>query len=85
LNVRAGRRAVSENRLDERLKIYTVPRLLIVDEICYLPIGTSPRRLSPTNEYESGALSALFAIGQWRVSSRLYCRQTEEWWRLTGR
>src|SRR5438477_5260869 len=31
-------RAVSENRLDERLKIYTVPRLLIVDEIGYLPI-----------------------------------------------
>src|SRR5262245_55064361 len=26
-------RAVSENRLDERLKIYTVPRLLIVDEV----------------------------------------------------
>src|SRR5881397_566784 len=35
-----------------------------------------PRRLSPTNKHESGALSALFAIGQWRVSSRLYCRQT---------
>jgi DNA replication protein DnaC len=31
-------RAVSENRLDERLKIYTVPRLVIVDEIGYLPI-----------------------------------------------
>src|SRR5207245_553965 len=41
--------------------------------------------LSPTNKYESGALSALFAIGQGRVSSRLYCRQTEEWWGLTGR
>src|SRR5437773_12418817 len=31
-------RAVSENRLDERLKIYTVPRLLFVDEIGYLLI-----------------------------------------------
>ena len=48
-------------------------------------VRPSPRRLSPTNKYQSGALSALFAIGQWRVSSRLYCRQTEEWWRLTGR
>ena len=38
-------RAVSENRLDERLKIYTVPRLLIVDEIRYLPID----RTSPTS------------------------------------
>jgi len=85
LQLAALSRAVSENRLDARLKIYTVPRLLIVDEICYLPIDrTSPRRLSPTNKYESGALSALFAIGQWRVSSRLYCRQTEEWWGLTG-
>ena len=80
LQLAALSRAVSENRLDERLKIYTVPRLLIVDEICYLPIDrTSPRRLSPTNKYESGALSALFAIGQWRVSSRLYCRQTSGW------
>jgi len=56
LQLAALSRAVSENRLDERLKIYTVPRLLIVDEICYLPIDrTSPRRLSPTNKYESGA------------------------------
>ncbi len=31
-------RAMSENRLDEKLKTYTVPRLLIVDEIGYLPI-----------------------------------------------
>src|SRR2546422_11702279 len=69
LQLAALSRAVSENRLDARLKIYTVPRLLIVDEICYLPIDrTSPRRLSPTNKYESGALSALFAIGQWRVA-----------------
>jgi len=56
LQLAALSRAVSENRLDARLKIYTVPRLLIVDEICYLPIDrTSPRRLSPTNKYESGA------------------------------
>jgi len=83
--IAAPSRAVSQNRLDERPKIYTVPRLLIVDEICYLPIDrTSPRRLSPTNKYESGAFSALFAIGQWRVSSRRDCPQTEESWGLTG-
>jgi hypothetical protein len=33
-------RALAENRLDERLKTYTVPRLLIVDEIGYLPVMT---------------------------------------------
>lgn len=31
-------RAASEGRLDEKLKLYTIPRLLIVDEIGYLPI-----------------------------------------------
>lgn len=31
-------RAAAEGRLDEKLKVYTVPRLLIVDEIGYLPI-----------------------------------------------
>jgi len=38
-------RAVSENRLDERLKLYTVPRLLIVDEIGYLPIDRAGANL----------------------------------------
>ena len=32
-------RALSEGRLEEKLKMYTVPRLLLVDEIGYLPIG----------------------------------------------
>ncbi len=31
-------RALSEGRLEEKLKVYTVPRLLIIDEIGYLPI-----------------------------------------------
>ena len=31
-------RALAEGRLDDKLKVYTVPRLLIVDEIGYLPI-----------------------------------------------
>ncbi len=31
-------RAAAEGRQDDRLKLYTVPRLLIIDEIGYLPI-----------------------------------------------
>lgn len=31
-------RVTSEGRLEEKLKVYTVPRLLIIDEIGYLPI-----------------------------------------------
>lgn len=31
-------KAQAEGRLDERLKLYTTPRLLIIDEIGYLPI-----------------------------------------------
>jgi DNA replication protein DnaC len=31
-------KACSENRLEEKLKLYTVPRLLLIDEIGYLPI-----------------------------------------------
>jgi DNA replication protein DnaC len=31
-------RAHAENRLDEKLKVYAVPKLLIVDEIGYIPI-----------------------------------------------
>jgi DNA replication protein DnaC len=30
-------RALAEGRLDDRLKVYTTPRLLIIDEIGYLP------------------------------------------------
>ncbi len=31
-------KALGENRLEDKLKLYTVPRLLIIDEIGYLPI-----------------------------------------------
>src|SRR5215471_324791 len=34
-------RALGEGRLDDKLKVYTVPRLLIVDEIGYLVIATA--------------------------------------------
>ena len=38
-------KAAAEGRLDERLKIYTVPRLLIIDEIGYLPIDRAGANL----------------------------------------
>ena len=31
-------RALTENRLEDKLKLYTMPRLLIIDEIGYLSI-----------------------------------------------
>ena len=38
-------KAGTEGRLDEKLKLYTVPRLLIVDEIGYLPIDRAGANL----------------------------------------
>jgi DNA replication protein DnaC len=38
-------RALTEGRLEERLKLYTVPRLLIIDEIGYLPIDRAGANL----------------------------------------
>ena len=38
-------RGLAENRLEDRLKAYTVPRLLIVDEIGYLPIDRNGANL----------------------------------------
>jgi len=35
---RSPTKAHAEGRLDEKLKLYTTPRLLIIDEIGYLPI-----------------------------------------------
>src|SRR5439155_1300776 len=63
-------RAVSENRLDERLKIYTVPRLLIVDEIGYLPIDRAGANLFfqlISRRYERGPmiLTSNQSFGSW--------------------
>lgn len=38
-------KASAEGRLDEKLKIYTTPKLLIIDEIGYLPIDRSGANL----------------------------------------
>ncbi len=63
-------RAVSENRLDERLKLYTVPRLVIVDEIGYLPIDRAGANLFfqlISRRYERGPmiLTSNQSFGNW--------------------
>ncbi len=52
-------RAVAEGRLDDRLKVYTTPRLLIIDEIGYLPIDRAGANLFfqlISRRYERGAM-----------------------------
>lgn len=36
-------RALMEHRLEDKLKLYTIPRLLIIDEIGYLPMDRTGR------------------------------------------
>ena len=38
-------KALTENRLEDKLKLYTTPRLLIIDEIGYLPIDRAGANL----------------------------------------
>ena len=52
-------RAQAEGRLEEKLKFYTTPRLLIVDEIGYLPIDRQGANLFfqlVTRRYERGPM-----------------------------
>lgn len=63
-------RALSENRLDEKLKMYTVPRLLLVDEIGYLPIDRVGANLFfqlISRRYEKGPmiLTSNQSFGAW--------------------
>lgn len=63
-------RALSEGRLDERLKLYTVPRLLIIDEIGYLPIDRAGANLFfqlISRRYERGPmiLTSNQSFGSW--------------------
>jgi DNA replication protein DnaC len=37
--------ALTENRVEDKLKLYTIPRLLIIDEIGYLPIDRTGANL----------------------------------------
>ena len=63
-------RALSENRLEEKLKTFTVPRLLIVDEIGYLPIDRNGANLFfqlISRRYERGPmiLTSNQSFGAW--------------------
>ena len=63
-------RAGTEGRLDEKLKLYTVPRLLIVDEIGYLPIDRDGANLFfqlVSRRYERGPLilTSNQSFGSW--------------------
>jgi DNA replication protein DnaC len=63
-------RALSEGRLDDRLKVYTMPRLLIIDEIGYLPIDRAGANLFfqlISRRYERGPmiLTSNQSFGSW--------------------
>jgi DNA replication protein DnaC len=63
-------RALTEGRLDDRLKVYTVPRLLIIDEIGYLPIDRAGANLFfqlISRRYERGPmiLTSNQSFGSW--------------------
>ena len=63
-------RALAENRLEEKLKTFTVPRLLIVDEIGYLPIDRLGANLFfqlISRRYEKGPmiLTSNQSFGAW--------------------
>jgi DNA replication protein DnaC len=63
-------KAYAENRLEERLKHYSLPKLLIIDEIGYIPIDQHGAHLFfqlISRRYERGAiiLTANQSFGQW--------------------
>ena len=63
-------KAHAEGRLDEKLKIYTTPRLLIIDEIGYLPIERQGANLFfqlISRRYERGPmiLTSNQSFGAW--------------------
>ncbi len=63
-------RALTEGRLEDKLKVYTVPRLLIIDEIGYLPIERAGAHLFfqlISRRYERGPmiLTSNQSFGSW--------------------
>ena len=63
-------KAAAEGRFDERLKLYCVPRLLIIDEIGYLPIDRAGANLFfqlISRRYERGPmiLTSNQSFGSW--------------------
>lgn len=63
-------KAASEGKLDEKLKVYTVPRLLVIDEIGYLPFGREEATLFfnvVAKRYERGSIivTSNLPFSQW--------------------
>ncbi len=63
-------RALTEGKLEEKLKTYTVPRLLVIDEIGYLPIDQAGANLFfqlISRRYEKGPviLTSNQSFGSW--------------------
>lgn len=63
-------RAHNENRLEEKLKLLVQPKLLIIDEIGYLPLGREQANLFfqvVAKRYEKGAmiLTSNLTFGSW--------------------
>jgi DNA replication protein DnaC len=63
-------RALTESRLEDKLKLYTIPRLLIIDEIGYLPIDRTGANLFfqlISRRYEKGPmiLTSNQSFGAW--------------------
>src|SRR5918999_4076575 len=63
-------KAYAENRLEERLKHYSLPKLLIIDEVGYIPIDQHGAHLFfqlISRRYERGAivLTSNQSFGQW--------------------
>ena len=61
---------LTENRLEDKLKLYTIPRLLIIDEIGYLPIDRTGANLFfqlISRRYEKGPmiLTSNQSFGAW--------------------
>jgi DNA replication protein DnaC len=63
-------RAYAENRFEDKLKFYTLPKLLVIDEIGYVPINRHAAHLFfplISRRYERGAmmLTSNRGFGQW--------------------
>lgn len=63
-------RAYAENRLEEKLKAYCIPRLLLIDEIGYVPVDVHGAHLLfqlISRRYEKGSviLTSNRGFGQW--------------------
>ena len=63
-------KAYAENRFEDKLKFYTMPRLLVIDEIGYVPIDRHAAHLFfqlISRRYERGAmiLTSNRGFGQW--------------------